>query len=118
MKRIIPLTCALLALALVGTAFCGPLARRTATAFPGQGVGADPAFGVPVAVVVPPTLRKQVHLNTYVGGTQVSRIRSQFRPDGSVATTRELGPVRGDSALPGGTDGLGDYYIRGPRPHR
>ena len=56
-------------------------------------------WGMPVAVVVPPTAENQVHYGWGVGATRVTPISHQFQPV----------PL-----WPTDTDQLGKYYIRGP----
>ncbi len=81
---------------------------------PWHGEYYDVAWGVPVAVVVPPTAESQTHLGWGVGATRVTPIQHQFRRgypgDFGNERVRFLPPP----AWPSSTDQLGDYYIRGP----
>lgn len=74
----------------------------------------DSAYGMPVAVVIPPTAEYQTHWNWGVGGTQITPNRPQF-------SRNWPGPVHYDPrtllptpAWPSSTDQFGDYYVRGP----
>jgi hypothetical protein len=86
---------------------------RQSQTYPWHGQYYDVAWGVPVAVVVPPTAEAQTHLGWGVGATRVTPIQHQFQraypgPGGGG------GPFLPPPAWPSSTDQLGDYYIRGP----
>lgn len=80
---------------------------------PWHGQYYDTAWGVPVAVVVPPTAENQVHYGWGVGATRVTPIKHQY---GRGYPGDESGRVRfrPTPAWPSSTDQLGDYYIRAP----
>jgi hypothetical protein len=74
----------------------------------------NPAWGMPVAVVVPPTAELQTHWGWGVGNTRVTPICPRFKRD-------YPGPLAYDRALfqpmppwPSDTDQFGYYYVRGP----
>jgi hypothetical protein len=73
----------------------------------------DPAWGSPVALVVPPTAENQTKWSWGVGNTKVVPIWHQFdRPyygEGGGG-----GTFRGTPLWPSSTDQFGDYYVRGP----
>lgn len=74
----------------------------------------DPAWGVPVSVVVPPTAEMQTHWNWGVSNTRITPLNYQFQrgfPGFSEFDYRMLQPP---PPWPSSTDQLGDYYIRGP----
>lgn len=72
------------------------------------------AWGVPVALVVPPTAEVQTHWGWGVGNTRVTPICPQFKRDypGDGAYTR--GGYWATPNWPSDTDQFGVYYIRGP----
>ena len=83
-------------------------ARRT----PWNGPYASPAWGVPVALVAPPTAEKETRWGYGVGNTRVTTITHQFRrnyPCESVS-----GPTAITPAQPSDTTQFGYYYVRGP----
>ena len=89
------------------------VAYRQAQTYPWHGQYYDVAWGVPVAVVVPPTAESQAHLGWGVGATRVTPINHQFGrsypgPNGTG------GPFYPTPRWPSSTDQFGDYYIRGP----
>ncbi|MCS7236827.1 MAG: hypothetical protein NZ899_00985 [Thermoguttaceae bacterium] len=73
-----------------------------------------PAWGLPVAVVVPPTARFEAKYSWGVGGSQSVLIRHQFSRNypgpGQILRQRLLAAPR----WPTHTDQLGVYPIRGP----
>lgn len=94
----------------------GPLRRAAAESVPWHGAYYDPAWGVPHALVVPPTACKQTKYSWGVTNFEVQPIKHQFR-------RQYPGPYYGESGYgflptplwPGHTDQFGVYYIRGPR---
>jgi hypothetical protein len=90
------------------------VAYRQSQTYPWHGDYYDVAWGVPVAVVVPPTAEAQTHLGWGVGATRVTPIQHQFERaypgPGGGSHAKFLAPP----AWPSSTDQLGDYYIRGP----
>jgi hypothetical protein len=84
------------------------------SADPWHGGYYDAAWGMPVAVLVPPTARTQVHYNWGVGGTRVTPIDHQFQRDYPSPGTYNRASFRPTPPWPSSTDQFGDYYIRGP----
>jgi hypothetical protein len=123
MKRILILT-ALVALTAAwewtspAMAFEFGIKQRTAYAqsqmYPWHGEYYDSAWGMPVAVVVPPTAESQAHLGWGVGATRVTAIQHQFQRDYPGPGTYNRAWFRPTPPWPSSTDQLGDYYIRGP----
>ena len=76
----------------------------------------DPQWaGVPHAMVVPPTVHREVKYGWGASGTEVHRIRNQYsiygnRPDG----TFPGGPFQPQPVPPTHSDQFGTYYIRAP----
>jgi hypothetical protein len=121
MKHVLILT----AVALLW-AICGPgngaqggwfLKNRAAfyqsQVYPWHGEYYDVAWGVPVALVVPPTAENQAHLGSGVGATRVTPIPHQFGRGYPMQVERG-GPFHPTPPWPNSTDQFGDYYIRGP----
>ena len=81
--------------------------------YPWHGEYYDVAWGVPVALVVPPTAEKQAHLGSGVGATRVTPISHQFS-SGYPLQVERGGPFHPTPPWPSSTDQFGDYYIRGP----
>jgi hypothetical protein len=123
MKRILILAAVAAMLAGSGwtnpaTAGLGTLKSRVAyqqsQTYPWHGDYYDVAWGMPVAVVVPPTAESQAHLGWGVGATRVTPIQHQYSrayPGPGVYKRAWFQPT---PAWPSSTDQLGDYYIRGP----
>jgi hypothetical protein len=76
----------------------------------------DPAWGMPLAVLVPPTARWQTDYSSTVGSARISHINSRFRPEypGPQSTYRQ-GDYLSAPPQPYDTRQMGDYYVRGPR---
>ncbi len=123
MKRTVALTVAIALMAVWGWSnnaaaghgsFKGWVSHRQSQTYPWHGDYYDPAWGVPVAVVVPPTAEAQTHLGWGVGATRVTPIQHQYQrayPGPGVYSRSWFRPT---PAWPSSTDQLGDYYIRGP----
>ena len=79
---------------------------------PWHGAYYDPAWGVPVALVVPPTAEFQSNYSWGVCGTRTSRIYHQFGRNypGGEGT----GPFYPTPYWPNDTQQFGVYYVRGP----
>jgi hypothetical protein len=94
--------------------------RKNATAYwnsqsyPWHGAYYDTAWGMPVAVVVPPTAETQTHWSWGVGGMRVTPIEHQFHYGNPQPGTYDAGWFRPTPRWPTSTDEMGDYYIRGP----
>ncbi len=89
------------------------VAYRHSQAYPWHGDYYDVAWGVPVALVVPPTAEHQAHLGWGVGATRVTRTEHQFGR-GYPGPSGPGGPFYPTPPWPSSTDQFGDYYIRGP----
>jgi hypothetical protein len=92
----------------------GRAAYREAQTYPWHGEYYDTAWGMPVAVVVPPTAEAQTHLGWGVGATRVTPIQHQFERGYPGPGIYNRAWFRPTPAWPSSTDQLGDYYIRGP----
>lgn len=106
----------LAATVLAGTvsASDGFFGRRRAQQPPWHGQNYHAAWGVPVALVVPPGADTSTQWGWGVGNTQVTPIRQQFGRcyPGSVSTSRPI--FSPTPAWPASTGQFGVYYIRGP----
>ncbi len=92
----------------------GCVAYRQAPSYSWNGPYYDVAWGMPVAVVVPPTAENQIHYGRTVGATRVTSIQHQYEatyPPESVFHRSRYAPT---PAWPRDTDEFGDYYIRAP----
>jgi hypothetical protein len=124
MKRILVLSvavAAILALSWTSEAMAGlggvknRVAARQSQMSPWHGSYYDTAWGMPVAVLVPPTAKSQVHWDWGVGATRITPIPHQFqRGYPGPGTTYNRTWFRPTPAWPSSTDQFGDYYIRGP----
>lgn len=76
----------------------------------------DAAWGMPMAVVVPPTARWQTDYAWGAGGTRISRINARFHYGypGPESVYRR-GNYLPAPPQPSDTRQMGDYYVRGPR---
>jgi hypothetical protein len=75
----------------------------------------DPAWGMPAALVVPPTVKRQTNYSWGVGGTRVSRVPYQFSGQPIPPTAYDVHSYLPAPQWPSRTEQLGDYYVRGPR---
>ncbi|MGD0896942.1 MAG: hypothetical protein ABR915_03840 [Thermoguttaceae bacterium] len=91
------------------------MAARRAASSSWQNGYYDPAWGMPVALVVPPTARHQVHYEWGAGGTGVSPIYHQFSGQPQWPTAYNIHAFRPAPPWPRCTEQMGDYYVRGPR---
>ena len=123
MKRFLILTAAVALLAAWGwtseaAAGLGTLKSRVAyresQTYPWHGGYYDVAWGVPVAVVVPPTAENQTHLGWGVGATRVNSIQHQYQRNYPGPGYSSRGWFRPAPPWPSSTDQMGNYYIRGP----
>ena len=77
----------------------------------------DPAWGMPEAVVVPPTARWQSNYAWGVGGSRLNRVRARFQAEvpgpESAYNQRDYRPA---PPQPSDTQQFGVNYVRGPRP--
>jgi hypothetical protein len=92
----------------------GRVSSRQSQTYPWHGDYYDAAWGMPVAVVVPPTAEAQTHLGWGVGATRVTPIQHQFERGYPGPGVYNRAWFRATPAWPSNTDQLGDYYIRGP----
>lgn len=74
----------------------------------------DPAWGCPVAVVVPPNAEFQTNYGWGVGNTRVTPIYQQFHRGYPGNFIGGGGGVMPAPAVPSDTTQMGSYYIRGP----
>ncbi|MFZ1933216.1 MAG: hypothetical protein WCB27_22420 [Thermoguttaceae bacterium] len=123
MKRVLILTIAVAMLIALGwaseaQAACGGCRNRTAMwqsqMYPWHGGYYDVAWGMPVAVLVPPTAESQTHWNWGVGATRVTPIQHQFHRGWPGPGVYERSWFRPTPHWPSSTDQFGDYYVRGP----
>jgi hypothetical protein len=76
----------------------------------------DPMWGMPLAVLVPPTARWQTDYAWGPGGTRISPINAHFRPQSTgPASAYRMGDYLPAPPQPSDTRQFGDYYVRGPR---
>ncbi len=127
MKRVLPLTLVVLAfvaMAVADSAYgwergpgrgAGPYrARRQAARHSWHGGYYHSAWGMPVALVVPPTAEFQTHWGWGVGNTRVTTIWHQFQRGYPGPGQFERGTFRPTPPWPSDTDQFGVYYVRGP----
>ena len=123
MKRAAILTLTALTLTAIGLAdvasagertLMGAIAYRRAQTVPWNGNYYESAWGMPVALVVPPTAEYQSHYGWGVGGYRVTPIYHQFQrgyPGPGYYDRTRFSPT---PAWPSDTDQFGVYYVRGP----
>lgn len=77
----------------------------------------DPQWaGVPHAMVVPPTVHRQIKYGWGASGTDLQRIRHQYgAAQGDIGVSGGGGMFQPQPVQPTHTDQFGTYYIRGPR---
>jgi hypothetical protein len=75
----------------------------------------DAAWGAPVALVVPPTARRQTNWGWGVGNTRVTPIYNQFQRGAPGPSAYYPGMYQPTPPWPSDTLQFGDYYVRGPR---
>lgn len=124
MKRLLVITSVLfilLALGLAESAQCaqrrtlmGAIAHRRAQTYSWHGHYYDPAWGMPVALVVPPTVQAQTTWGWGVGNTRVTGIPHQFNPGYPSPGMVDRTQFRPALPWPSDTRQSGHYYIRGP----
>ena len=74
----------------------------------------NPAWGMPVALVVPPTAEAQTHWGWGVGNTRITTICPQFKRNWPGPGQYNRGQFRPTPHWPADTDQFGVYYVRGP----
>jgi len=77
----------------------------------------DPQWaGLPHALIVPPTVHRQIKYGWGASGTELRRIPHQYGPyAGEGGFTGGPGSFQPAPVQPTHTDQMGTYYIRGPR---
>jgi hypothetical protein len=95
----------------------------TATPDPGSGAPSggswhgdyyDTAWGMPVAVLVPPQARTQTNYAWGIGGTTVTAVQPQFKHIEPPYSKYNRDAFQPTPPWPSNTNQFGDYYIRGP----
>jgi hypothetical protein len=89
-------------------------ARWSSQMYPWHGDYYDAAWGMPVALVVPPTAENQTKWGWGVGNTRVMPIEHQFQRDYPGEGIFKRSWFLPTPRWPSDTDQFGDYYIRGP----
>ena len=81
-----------------------------------QGGYYDVAWGMPLAVLVPPTARWQTDYSWGAGGTRISPINPGFqRQYPGPESAYRMGAYLPAPVQPSDTRQMGDYNVRGPR---
>jgi len=77
----------------------------------------DPAWGMPEAVVVPPTVRWQSNYAWGASGSRLTRVRAQYQAEvPGPASAYSRGNYLPAPPQPSDTQQFGINYVRGPRP--
>ena len=92
----------------------GEIAYRRAQTYAWHGNYYTPAWGMPVALVVPPTVQAQTNWGWGVGNTRVTGIPHQFEPGYPMPGDYDRRLFRPTPPWPTDTRQFGEYYIRGP----
>jgi hypothetical protein len=74
----------------------------------------EAGWGMPLALVVPPTAEFQTHWGWGIGNTRISPINPQFQSDYPGPGYYDRRQYRPTPPWPSDTDQFGVYYIRGP----
>ncbi|HBO43815.1 MAG TPA: hypothetical protein DD670_07770 [Planctomycetaceae bacterium] len=123
MKRFSIFSVAVLLLIAVGAAdlatagegsLLGYRAKRKAQMLPWNAGYYSASWGMPLALVVPPTAERQVNWGWGVGNTRVTPIYHQYRRDYAGPGQYQRGMFRPTPAWPSDTLQFGTYYARGP----
>ena len=88
--------------------------RNHEMATPWHGQYYSPSFGVPRALVVPPTANTTRSLGWGVSSSQMRTIIHQYRPGMGASGAAAAGTFYPTPANPQNTRQFGIYYIRGP----
>ena len=75
----------------------------------------DAAWGMPIALVVPPQCRHQTEMGWGVGNTRITPVSAQFHRDWPGTPVYDRRGFRATPPWPSDTDQFGVYYVRGPR---
>jgi len=111
---------AIVLLALMATAFCGTAGawergRTSRRPLPSWNSGYyNVGWGMPVAVVVPPTAEHETNWGWGVGNTRVTRIRHQFERDWPGPGQYNRANFLPTPLWPSDTRQFGYNYVRGP----
>jgi hypothetical protein len=92
----------------------GAIAHRRAARVAWHGSYYEPAWGMPLALVVPPTAESQSNYRWGVGGYRVTPIYHQFQRNYPGPGSYDPASFRPTPAWPSDTDQFGVYYVRGP----
>jgi hypothetical protein len=95
---------------------CNQSALARSQMRPWHGCFYDPAWGAPLALVVPPTAERTTDWGWGVGNTRTTRIDHQFQrpfPNGNTAPAGSYG-FAPTPPWPSDTTQFGVYYVRGP----
>jgi hypothetical protein len=92
----------------------GNQAYMNAMMYPWHGYYYDVAWGMPVALVAPPTAENQTKWGWGVGNTRVVSIDHQFSRNYPGPGHYNRSFFRPTPAWPSDTDQFGTYYVRGP----
>jgi hypothetical protein len=90
------------------------VAYYSSQTYPWHGDYYDAAWGMPVALVVPPTAENQTKWGWGVGNTRVVSIDHQFRRDYPGEGIFSRSWFQPTPRWPSDTDQFGVYYVRGP----
>ncbi len=74
----------------------------------------DPAWGMPVALLVPPTCHQQTDLSWGTSSARRSYVYAQFRQGWPGPGIYDRSAFRPTPAWPSDTTQFGVYYVRGP----
>lgn len=113
MKRFIFLSLLLAALAWTASAEAGIFWRPT-TYDVWHGSYYNAEWGVPMALVVPPTARREVNYGWGVGNSRVTRISGQFSPGYGPGSVYDRSQFQPTPARQTDTTQSGYYHVRGP----
>jgi hypothetical protein len=123
MKRFTFLKLAVLVLAVAGLAstasaeyetYMGAIAHERAQYYPWHASYYHTSYGMPLALVVPPTAAVQTHWGWGVGNCQVTTIRHQFRRNFPGPGIYNRGMFKPTPPWPAHTNQFGVYSVRGP----
>lgn len=118
MKRSLLVIVAVVALVVVGLANSAgalePWACWGAERYPWHGSYYHAAWGMPVALVVPPTAEYQTHWGWGVGNYRITPICHQFNRTWPGPGHYDRSTFRPTPPWPSDTDQFGVYYVRGP----
>ena len=121
MKRFLPFVIVALLVTLSAASApaleCSPTGlrmRHYTTCYPWHGGYYHSAWGMPVALVVPPKAELQTHWGWGVGNTRVTTTWHQFRRNYPGPAQYNHAQFQPTPYWPSDTDQFGVYYVRGP----